>query len=212
MKYVCKICGYVYDEGKEKIKFEDLPSDWTCPLCGASKNDFVLESQPQKVKTNTKVLPKYEVKELSYGEISALCSNLAKGCEKQYKFEEAEKFLKLADYFATLTPEIDNASVQDLLDLVEDNLNRDYQDVSSIATKHKDRGTLRVCVWGEKVTKILNLLITRYQKDGESYLENTNIWVCTTCGFVYVGEKAPDLCPVCRVPSWKFEKMEGDTI
>lgn len=28
-------------------------------------------------------------------------------------------------------------------------------------------------------------------------------------GFVYVGDKAPELCPVCKVPGWKFEKMEG---
>ena len=40
-------------------------------------------------------------------------------------------------------------------------------------------------------------------------LENTGVWVCTVCGFVYVGNAAPDLCPVCKVPSWKFEKVEG---
>lgn len=40
-------------------------------------------------------------------------------------------------------------------------------------------------------------------------LEGTNIWVCTTCGFVYIGEQAPELCPVCKVPAWKFEKIEG---
>ena len=33
--------------------------------------------------------------------------------------------------------------------------------------------------------------------------------VCTVCGFVYVGDVAPELCPVCKVPSWKFEKVEG---
>ena len=30
-----------------------------------------------------------------------------------------------------------------------------------------------------------------------------------TIGFVYVGDAAPELCPVCKVPSWKFEKAEG---
>lgn len=39
-KYRCKICGFIYDESKEKIKFEDLDDDWKCPLCGAGKNDF----------------------------------------------------------------------------------------------------------------------------------------------------------------------------
>ena len=40
-KYRCLLCGYVYDNAKEKIKFEDLPDDWQCPLCGASKSAFM---------------------------------------------------------------------------------------------------------------------------------------------------------------------------
>lgn len=210
MKYVCKICGYIYDEDKENVKFEDLSDDWTCPLCGADKSAFSVESQPQKKEESMKVLPKHELKELTYGEVSAICSNLAKGCEKQYKNEEMKMFLTLADYFATLTPEIDHSNVEEILDLVQMNLNEDYQDVTDIATQYQDRGTLRVCVWGEKVTRILNSLLTRYEKEGETFLENTNVWICTTCGFVYVGDKAPQLCPVCKVPEWKFEKIEGE--
>ena len=40
-KYQCSICGYIYDDDKEKIKFEDLPDDWTCPMCGVGKDKFV---------------------------------------------------------------------------------------------------------------------------------------------------------------------------
>ena len=47
-KYVCDLCGYVYDpdEGDQDngveagTAFKDLPDDWCCPLCGASKDDF----------------------------------------------------------------------------------------------------------------------------------------------------------------------------
>jgi rubredoxin len=47
-KYVCGICGYVYDptEGDKEgnippgVSFEDLPDDWTCPVCGAGKDEF----------------------------------------------------------------------------------------------------------------------------------------------------------------------------
>ena len=39
-KYRCTICGYIYDEAKEGVKFTDLPDDWKCPLCGAPKNLF----------------------------------------------------------------------------------------------------------------------------------------------------------------------------
>lgn len=40
--WVCKICGYTYDEAKEGIAFEDLPADWVCPLCKHGKADFEL--------------------------------------------------------------------------------------------------------------------------------------------------------------------------
>jgi len=42
MKYKCEVCGYVYDEEVEGVKFEDLPDDWICPLCGVSKDTFSL--------------------------------------------------------------------------------------------------------------------------------------------------------------------------
>ena len=48
MIYVCELCGYEYDpqKGDEEngiepgTDFEDLPADWVCPLCAASKEDF----------------------------------------------------------------------------------------------------------------------------------------------------------------------------
>ena len=40
-------------------------------------------------------------------------------------------------------------------------------------------------------------------------LENSGVWVCTICGFVYVGDALPEVCPVCKVPNRKFEKIGG---
>lgn len=48
-KYLCEACGYIYDpevgdtDGgvAPGTKFEDIPEDWVCPLCGVSKADFV---------------------------------------------------------------------------------------------------------------------------------------------------------------------------
>ena len=37
---MCLLCGYIYDDAKEEVKFEELPSDWQCPLCGAPKSAF----------------------------------------------------------------------------------------------------------------------------------------------------------------------------
>ena len=48
MKYVCNVCGWEYDEAvgdpdngiAPGTKFEDLPDDFVCPLCGVGKEDF----------------------------------------------------------------------------------------------------------------------------------------------------------------------------
>ena len=61
----------------------------------------------------------------------------------------------------------------------------------------------------QKVTVILNSLVQRYQREGSAFLRNTQIWVCSVCGFAYVGDTPPELCPVCKVPAWKFDKIEG---
>ena len=60
-----------------------------------------------------------------------------------------------------------------------------------------------------KVTAILYSLLDRYRKEGARILRGTQIWVCSVCGFTYVGQTPPELCPVCKVPAWKFEKVEG---
>jgi len=40
-KYECAACGYIYNEEKEGKKFEELPDDWVCPVCGSEKEDFI---------------------------------------------------------------------------------------------------------------------------------------------------------------------------
>ena len=35
-------------------------------------------------------------------------------------------------------------------------------------------------------------------------------WVCSVCGYVYEGEKAPEACPVCKAPADKFVKQDGE--
>jgi rubredoxin len=50
MKYVCDVCGYVYDPGvgdpgngvSPGTPFDALPADWVCPECGAGKDQFSL--------------------------------------------------------------------------------------------------------------------------------------------------------------------------
>ena len=47
-KYICDLCGYVYDPAAGDpengidpgTSFDDLPDDWICPECGVGKDDF----------------------------------------------------------------------------------------------------------------------------------------------------------------------------
>ena len=209
MKYVCQICGYVYDDAKEKVPFEELPDDWKCPLCGAAKSDFKPEANGDEKKVVTAIEPMEEdLEKLSAGQLAALCSNLARGCEKQYKQEEADLFKQLADYFTAVVPAVNDASIEKIAKELQTDADN-YAAVRATADANADRGAARVCVWGEKVTRMLSSLVNRYLNEGEAMLKDTNIWVCTTCGFVYIGDTPPELCPVCKVPNWKFEKIEG---
>lgn len=222
MKYICSICGYVYDETSEGTAFTDLPDSWVCPLCRAAKDLFrpeKTEAAPEPARPDPAAAgPSAHVDtdhagedlhKLSSGELSALCSNLARGCEKQYKNEEAGLFREIAAYFAAVTPDEPDGDLTHLLSLFENDLTTGYPAVQSAAQTAGDRGTQRVCVWGQKVTVILNSLVQRYQREGSAFLRNTQIWVCSVCGFAYVGDTPPELCPVCKVPAWKFDKIEG---
>lgn len=38
--YQCSVCDFVYDESSEGVPWDDLPEDWECPVCGASRQEF----------------------------------------------------------------------------------------------------------------------------------------------------------------------------
>jgi len=49
-RYLCDVCGYIYEEEKGDpdggippgTRLEDIPDDWVCPECGATKSSFIL--------------------------------------------------------------------------------------------------------------------------------------------------------------------------
>ncbi|URS74505.1 rubredoxin [Clostridium autoethanogenum] len=49
-KYECTVCGYIYDPAvgdpgsgiPAGTPFENIPDDWTCPICGVTKDNFKL--------------------------------------------------------------------------------------------------------------------------------------------------------------------------
>jgi len=152
------------------------------------------------------------MRQLSAEELGALCSNLQKACNKQLRSEEAALFGTLAAYY---DKQRTNEKVQDyqrLLAAINADLSNGYAEANTAAEKANDRGAKRALLWGEKASKLLKALMVRYEKQGSALLENTNVWVCEICGFVYVGDNPPSLCPICKVPSFKIHPIQKEAI
>lgn len=153
-KYVCPICGYIFDEALGRPEdgiapgtiWQALPEDWACPLCGAPK--VVFEGQSTPAPNNTSAVSMTEVqeeslRELSVGELAALCTNLAKGCEKQYRSEEAGLFSQLAAYYESRISKEDTKDFSALIALIEQELKSEYPAAKDTAAANQDRGSLR---------------------------------------------------------------------
>ncbi|QKI90166.1 FAD-dependent oxidoreductase [Thiomicrorhabdus xiamenensis] len=81
-KYICKVCGLIYDEEEGDpdsglapgTRFEDIPDDWYCPLCLVSKADFIpLDQLPKAVADGD--LPKHKVSD--YADVMIIGSGYA---------------------------------------------------------------------------------------------------------------------------------------
>lgn len=198
-EYVCTICGYVHKG--------EMPDDFKCPICGAGKEAFREVTQAATAMKTEKPQDMPD-RELSPMEMSVICSNLARGCEKQYLEDERKKFEELAAFFRSKAGDAPkNGDLKKILALTEKDLDENYPYANAVAQKNADRGAMRSLVWSEKVTRMMNSVLKRYEKEGDKMLENTGVYICTVCGFLYVGDEAPQLCPVCKVPSWKFDKV-----
>lgn len=213
-KFVCTICGYIYDEALGNpdhgvaagTKWEAVPEDWVCPICTAPKAMFnEVKEEKSTVSAEKEMKSKLDLSAL---EMSILCSNLAKGCEKQVLTEEMQYFLTLADYFKAHAAKADDSNAEVMLEMVKENLADLFPKASSKAKELNDRGSLRALVWSEKVSRMQNSLLDRVLKEGTGFIEKTNVFVCEICGYIYVGDEAPEICPVCKVPSFKLHKVE----
>lgn len=226
-KYVCTVCGYIYDEALGSPEdgivagtdWENVPDDFSCPLCGASKEEFDLHEEKQndeqayvseKVQTaqvsfqsSTVLAP-----ELSNAQLSVVFSNLAKGCEKQYLPKESELFTQLSEYYKNVSEKVEGDSFDVIKELLQEDLGVKYAVATKIAGREADRGALRALTWSEKVSKILNSVYVRYEKQQQALLERTNVYVCEICGFLSINDTPPDICPVCKVPSMKLMEVQ----
>ena len=145
--------------------------------------------------------------ELSAAEIAAILSNLAKGCEKQRLEDEAAAFGRLADYYASKVAKCDSSSFLQLQELLETDLDEMIVKANDIAAAASDRGAKRALVWSEKVSMVGNALLARFAKEGEAMLVGMRIFVCEICGFIYIGETPPEICPICKVPKFRVTEV-----
>lgn len=149
------------------------------------------------------------MKELSQGELSALCSNLAKACEKQQLFEQQKRFAELADYYNMRTEPVDGVNLESVKALVRGDLDSGFGPAFEQAHADHDRGALRALTWSQKATALLDSLLKRYESKGDALVAGTNVYVCEICGFIFVGDNPPDICPICKVPKSKIVRVRG---
>ena len=98
-------------------------------------------------------------------------------------------------------------SLDDVVNLMTEN-SKLFDTAFATSDKYNDRGSKRVLTWASKTTNIVKSILDNYQKEGLDYLKNTKIWVCDICGFVYIGDTPPAVCPICKVPSLKIMEVQ----
>ncbi|MFI3307412.1 MAG: rubredoxin [Mycoplasmatota bacterium] len=201
-QYKCSICGYIHDE-KELGEFSNL-ENYTCPICGAPKELFETDEIKEEKETIIVTEEIHEDRELSNLELSVICSNLSRGCLKQYLLKESEMFTKLADYFKSKSETV-SFDKEELMNLINKDLEINLKVANNAATKHYDRGALRALTWSTKVTNILKILLDKYED-----VNDQKVFVCSICGFIFIGDSKPELCPICKVQNDKFIEVEGE--
>ena len=139
------------------------------------------------------------------GTLSVVFSNLAKAAEKQQNYEEADEFGRMAESCDAAVSEQGGRS--ELSDMIAADLEQSYPIIQKEAEAAGDRGVQRALRWGSKVTAIHKSLIDRYESKGDELFEEKGLFLCEACGFIFLGDSVPVVCPVCKAPSARFSKI-----
>ncbi len=138
--------------------------------------------------------------------LAAVFSNLSKAADKQQLFETAERFARLSALFPGTRPA--DSTLESLRAEVARDVDRDYPALQAAGTEAADRGVLRAVKWGEKVSTAQRALIDRYTAKGDDLLNDKKLFVCEACGFIFLGDDPPEICPVCKAPSARFSTVK----
>ena len=202
-EYKCGTCNYQLTSGDRP---ENLPADWKCPKCRASKDAL---EQIKDTKEVAPILDPNLPKDLSSGQLSALLGNLAKGCEKQGCTDEKELFQTLSDYYnGIITNKIGNG-YDELDSLLGEETKTELPAAMDEAKSFGDRGALRALTWCKRSTLMVRSLLKNRVEQLAMIRAGKSVHVCQICGFVVVDDDPSDRCPVCGVPKNKIETVGG---
>ena len=199
----------MYDEAQNP-PWESLPNDWKCPLCGASKADFLPEGAQQSAPAASLSSLPDELRPLSAMELSVVCSNLAKGCEKQYLLEQAAAFARLAEWLKGQAEPVHSAAFDSLLEKVNRDLSEGYPAASAAAQENRDRGALRSLVWSEKVTRMLSSLLNRYKTEGDAMLETPAYGYAPSAALCTSGTRRRNAARCAKCPAGNLKRSGAD--
>ena len=98
-------------------------------------------------------------------------------------------------------------NIDNVFEKIDNDINM-FNEANKITDEVKDSGAKRVITWASKTSNLIKTILNKYQNSGVDYIKNTKIWVCDICGFIYVGDEPPKVCPICKVPNFKIMEVK----
>lgn len=213
MKFVCKVCGYVYEGDKapeecpkchQKNVFEPVEEDTKKnPYAGTKTEKNLLEAFAGESQARNKYTYFASVaKKQGYEQIAALFLKTAENEKEHAKLwfkrlgmlGNTEENLKAAaegenyewtDMYVRFAKDADEEGFHDLAE--------QFRGVAAIEKMHEER---------------YRKLLHNVENKEVFKKSEVKIWECRNCGHIVVGTTAPDVCPVCGHPQSFFEVHE----
>ena len=212
-QWKCKVCGYIY-EG------EELPADFTCPMCKqpASAFEKIAEPKPANKYAGTQTEKNLEAAFAGESQARNKYTYFASVAKKEGYEQISSLFLKTADnekehakmWFKELNGIGDTAQN---LGAAADGENYEWTDMyEGFAKTAEEEGFPELAAKFRAVGEIEKHHEERYRallKNVETAAvfakSEVKVWECRNCGHIVVGTNAPDKCPVCNHPQSYFE-------
>ena len=181
MRYVCKICGFVYDEAVGLAEpgvpagtcWEAIPEAWHCPKCAAPKAVFAAAA-------NSEAMSNGDLGEKHPGEMAEICRSLCQILREVG--DNGETLIQLQELISYLENDASGKQVEIAKEIGEGLAGRLSEAVKQVLFAVKAK-------WAEK----------------DQRTEQHEKWMCSICGHIHEGAFWKEYrCPVCHQPSSVF--------